>query len=57
MCFWFLAYLMHDPENLAAITAEIRPAFKNDVLDMAHLLNHCPLLSSFYEEILRIVNE
>lgn len=48
---------MHDSENLAAITAEIQPAFKNDVLDMTYLLNNCPLLSSFYEEILRIVNE
>lgn len=57
LCFWSLAYLLHNPELLDLVTAEIKPAFQDDNLDMAYLLDHCPLLASFYEEILRIVNE
>jgi cytochrome P450 len=56
-CFWCLAYLLHEPELLEAVKAEIRPGYKSDTLDMSYLLQNCPLLASFYEEMLRVNNE
>ncbi|KAG8162984.1 hypothetical protein KVR01_007462 [Diaporthe batatas] len=57
LCFWSLAYILHDPETIKSIKTEIQPAFKNKILDMPYLLDHCPSLASFYEEILRYVND
>lgn len=56
-CFWCLAYLLHEPELLEAVKAEIRPGYKSDTLDMSYLLQNCPLLASFYEEMLRVNND
>lgn len=43
--------------TLDAIKAEIQPALKDGTLEMSYLLDNCPQLGSFYEEILRYVNE
>ncbi|CAG8976223.1 hypothetical protein HYALB_00010769 [Hymenoscyphus albidus] len=57
LCFWCLAYLLHDEMLLKDITSEIQPAFQSDgSLNMQYLLDSCPLLDSLYEEILRISN-
>ncbi|CAG8959642.1 hypothetical protein HYFRA_00001545 [Hymenoscyphus fraxineus] len=57
LCFWCLAYLLHDKMLLNDITSEIQPAFQSDgSLNMQYLLDSCPLLDSLYEEILRISN-
>ncbi|KAF2197034.1 cytochrome P450 [Delitschia confertaspora ATCC 74209] len=58
LCFWCLAYLLHDPALLTSIEQEIAPAFQPDgSLSMLYLLENCPFLASFYEEILRIAND
>lgn len=58
LCFWCLAYLLFDPELLDSIKTESKGALQDDgTLNMTYLLDHCPLLSSFYEEILRISND
>lgn len=56
MIFWCLAHLLHDETLLSLIREEIRPAFaaSNAKPDMAHLVDHCPLLASFYDEVLRL---
>ncbi|KJZ70897.1 hypothetical protein HIM_09723 [Hirsutella minnesotensis 3608] len=56
LCFWCLAYLLFDPELTSEIQEEMRPAWNTHTaeggLDMEYL-EKCPLLSSFYEEVLR----
>ncbi|KAF4629881.1 hypothetical protein G7Y89_g8262 [Cudoniella acicularis] len=57
LCFWCLAHLPHNKVLLAEIIAEIQPAFQIDgKINMSYLLEHCPILASLYEEILRISN-
>lgn len=56
-CFWCVAYLLHDRTLLEEIRKEIQPAWKNGSVNMAYLLESCPLLASFYEEMLRVNNE
>lgn len=56
-CFWCLAYLLHDKVLLEQIKKEIQPAWDSRTVDMTYLLNNCPLLASFYEEVLRVNNE
>ncbi|KAI3401886.1 hypothetical protein diail_6445 [Diaporthe ilicicola] len=56
-CFWCAAYLLHDRTLLEQIKREMRPAWKTNTVDMTYLLEKCPLLASFYEEMLRINNE
>ncbi|KAG8157668.1 hypothetical protein KVR01_012330 [Diaporthe batatas] len=56
-CFWCLAYILHDQALLEQIKKEIQPAWDGRTVDMGYLLNHCPLLASFYEEMLRLNNE
>lgn len=56
-CFWCLAYLLHDQALLEQIKKETQPAWNGHTVDVAYLLNHCPLLASFYEEMLRVNNE
>jgi cytochrome P450 len=56
LCFWCLAFLLFDTELRNEIAEEMRPAWLSSdkgSLDMAYLLDNCPLLSSFYEEVLR----
>lgn len=59
LCFWCLAHLLFDRALLAAIRAEIQPAFDRtaDTLDMPYLLDRCPRLASLYEEVLRVAND
>ncbi|RYP61048.1 hypothetical protein DL770_009861 [Monosporascus sp. CRB-9-2] len=58
LCFWSLAFLLHDPRLLSIIKEEIKPALKDDGgPDMHYLVENCPLLASFYEEILRWTND
>jgi len=58
LCFWCLAYLLFDKTLLTSIKEESRVALQADgTLNMGFLLDRCPLLSSFYEEILRISND
>jgi len=58
LCFWCLAHLLFDEVLLESIKDETKGALQADgTLNMAFLLEHCPLLSSFYEEILRISND
>lgn len=35
----------------------MQPAWRSDTVDMVYLLDNCPLLASFYEEMLRVNNE
>lgn len=56
-CFWCLAYLLHDTALLEQVKKEIQPAWDGCTVDMAYVLNNCPLLASFYEEMLRVNNE
>lgn len=55
-CFWALTHLLHDESLLALIREEINPAFTTSSAtpNMAYLLDHCPLLASFYDEVIRI---
>ena len=59
LCFWCLSHLLFTPSLLATILDEITPAFNRDTntLDLPYLLDHCPQLASFYEEILRVAND
>ncbi|KAI9155452.1 Cytochrome P450 monooxygenase calL [Paramyrothecium foliicola] len=55
MCFWCLAYLLFNPALLAEVKEEMQPARQADgSLSMPYLLENCPLLSSFYAEVLRL---
>ncbi|KJZ75145.1 hypothetical protein HIM_05339 [Hirsutella minnesotensis 3608] len=57
LCFWCLTYLLFDPELLNEVKEEMQPAWSadgNGNLDMNYLLERCPLLGSFYEEVLRL---
>ncbi|KAJ0107551.1 hypothetical protein J7T55_007741 [Diaporthe amygdali] len=56
-CFWCLSYLLHDKTLLDEIKKEMQPAWKHHTVDLHYLLNMCPLLASFYEEMLRVNNE
>lgn len=56
-CFWCFVYLLHDSTLLEEIKTEIKPAWQNDGVNMVNLLERCPLLVSFYEEMLRVNNE
>lgn len=52
-----MAYLLHDMTLFEEIKIETRPAWKNGTVDMSYLLDNCPLLASFNEEMLRVNNE
>jgi cytochrome P450 len=57
LCFWCVVHLLFETELLNVIKEEMRPAWDNQgtgSLDMEYLLDKCPLLSSFYEEVLRM---
>lgn len=56
-CFWCLTYLLHDQALLGQIKKETQPAWDGHTVDMTYLLSNCPLLASFYEEMLRVNNE
>lgn len=56
-CFWCMAYLLHERTLFEEIKIETQPAWKKGTVDMSYLLDNCPLLASFYEEMLRVNTE
>ncbi|KAI1312743.1 cytochrome P450 [Xylaria venustula] len=57
LCFWSIAQLLHNPGLLEPIKSEMEPAVNGNRVDMLYLLEECPHLASFYEEILRTTND
>ncbi|KAL8753066.1 MAG: hypothetical protein Q9199_005311 [Rusavskia elegans] len=58
LCFWILAYALHDPRLKEVITQEILPFTTNDqpVASLPATLSQCRQLSAVYHEVLRVVN-
>lgn len=54
LCFWILAYALHDQQILGKLRNEVAPALDGDKFDLEYLLNKCPYLDSVYNEVLRI---
>ena len=54
LCFWMLAYALHDPQILEKLRHEVTPAVHGDDIDLNYLLSHCPYLDAVYNEVLRI---
>ena len=52
-----MAYILFDQELHTAIRNETAAAVQAKEIDMAYLLNHCPLLKSVYHETLRITKK
>ena len=51
---WVVSFILCDPDLLAAIKAEISPAFHNDTVDYNYLYTHCPRLTAIHTEALRL---
>ena len=51
---WVVSFILCDPELLAAIKAEISPAFHDDTVDYNYLYDHCPRLTAIHIEALRL---
>lgn len=57
LCFWLLAYTMHDSELLTILRQETLPAILlNDQVSITHLTTACPRLDSIYHEVLRLTS-
>ena len=57
LCFWLLAYVLHDTSLLATLREETRPAILQDgEIDMDHLIHSCPHLTATYNETLRLAS-
>lgn len=54
LCFWILAYAIHDSELLANLRREVGPAVHGNSVDLEYLLDRCPKLDAVYNEVLRI---
>lgn len=54
VAFWAIAHLAYDPTLLQSIRAEVMPSVKKGELDEAYLVDRCPKLDSFINEILRL---
>ncbi|KAL9121316.1 MAG: hypothetical protein Q9187_002127 [Circinaria calcarea] len=54
ICFWIIAYLLHNEELLCLIRSETAPAFSNDQIDLEYLLQRCPYLEATFYEVLRL---
>ena len=54
LCFWILAYALHDESLLASIRDEIIPVVEEGLTGLEYRLEHCPLLDSVYNEVLRL---
>ncbi|KAF7926274.1 uncharacterized protein EAE98_006569 [Botrytis deweyae] len=54
--FWAIAHIVHRPELLAQIRAEIAPAIgtNGESVDLKYLTEDCPRLEAFFNEVLRI---
>lgn len=49
-----VSYILCDPELLAAIKAEIAPAFHDNTVDYSYIYDHCPRLTAIHIEMLRL---
>lgn len=56
LLFWMMAYLLFNHPLLMSVRRETEGAFHDDNMDIAYLLEQCPLLESIYYEVLRLVN-
>ena len=56
LCFWTMCQLLHNQELMAKIQEETAEAFSNGQIDMSCLLNLCPRLNAFFDEVMRITN-
>lgn len=58
LCFWILAYILHDPLLLASVRKEIQPAVRasSSANDLAERLDRCPHLDSIFHEVLRLTS-
>ncbi|KAA6409239.1 MAG: cytochrome P450 [Lasallia pustulata] len=58
LAFWLLSYILYDPQLHANILAETKPAIRPDapgLVDVQHLVTHCPHLEATFNETLRLV--
>ena len=54
--FWLLSYILFNPELLAALRTETRPALQDNKLNLAYLKNSCPRLNAVFLETLRVTS-
>ena len=54
LCFWILAYAIHDSKLLANLRREVCPAVREKTVDLEYLLDRCPNLDAVYNEVLRM---
>ncbi|KAI1479305.1 putative cytochrome p450 [Daldinia eschscholtzii] len=55
IAFWMLSNLLHTPSLLDVVRAETAPAFEgNELVNLAHLWEHCPQLDNIWHETLRL---
>ncbi|KAK0516257.1 hypothetical protein JMJ35_000860 [Cladonia borealis] len=54
LCFWMMAYLVHDSLLYAAIKAEVTVAVGGGLLRLETRLDECPRLAALYDEVLRL---
>ena len=56
LAFWMITYMVFDPKLLTALRTETSLAYRDDNLDLSHLMEKCPRLDAMYLETLRVVN-
>ena len=54
LCFWVLAYLLHDAKLLDIIRAETAQTICGDEIKLDQLMNCCPRLEALFSEVLRL---
>lgn len=54
LCFWILAYTLHDESLLTSIRDEIVPVVNEGLTGLESRLERCALLDSVYNETLRL---
>lgn len=54
LCFWILAYALHDPNLLNNLRKETSPAIHEKGVHLDYLLDNCPYLEAVYNEVLRL---
>ena len=54
LCFWVLAYLLHDAKLLDTIRTETAQTICGDEVNLDQLMNCCPRLEALFFEVLRL---
>lgn len=54
LCFWVLAYLLHDAKLLDNIRAETAQTVCNNKVNLDQLMNYCPRLEALFLEVMRL---